>query len=486
VSVEHEVSAEVHEETARVRGLAVRTTDLTRNLDIFLACAVAGVLGNRFFLVATGYPQVGNGTLHISHAIWGGLMLAVAVIFAVSFIAPGVRTFVAFLGGAGFGWFVDELGKFITRDVNYFFRPTLALIYSVFVVMYLAFRALERRRYRPEEALLNALEAVKAAALGRLDEPSRLHALALLDQLCTDEGLVPHVRSLLQQVPTVATPPPGRLNRFWLRVLGVYEGWTVRRGFGLAITCFFLTLGVFDVAQIVVIRTRYSSIHTVAQWATLVSSIFTLLFIIVGAVILPRARLLAFKWFEAAVLVSIFLTQVFLFAERQLAAVIDLSVAIVVWVALRSAIRLEVLARGIHDSYRERRLRTLGVEDPSVADWDSLPETLRASNRDQAAHFVEKLNLVGCGVVRSEGGAPVFTFTPAEVDTLAKVEHERWMTERRRQGWTPGPTRDPKARTTPYLVPWADLSEPVRDLDREAVREMPMQLARAGYAVVRL
>ena len=185
-------------------------------------------------------------------------------------------------------------------------------------------------------------------------------------------------------------------------------------------------------------------------------------------------------------LVSIFITQVFLFAERQLAAVIDLAVAIVVWIALRSAIRLEVLARGIHDSYRERRLATLGVADPSLADWDSLPETLRASNRDQAAHFVEKLKVIGCGVVRSEGGAPAFTFTAAEVETLAKLEHDRWMAERRRQGWTPGPTRDPTTRTTPYLVSWEELSEPVRDLDRDAVREIPMQLARAGYAVVRL
>jgi RyR domain len=294
------------------------------------------------------------------------------------------------------------------------------------------------------------------------------------------------VRTLLQTVPTVATPPPGRLNRFWLRVLGVYEGWTVRRRFGLTITVFFLVLGVFDVAQIVIIRTHYASIHTVAQWATLVSSVVTLVFIVIGAVILPRARLSAFKWFEAALLVSIFLTQVFLFAERQLAAVIDLGIAIVVWVALRAAIRLEVLARGIHDSYRERRLRTLGVDDPSVADWDSLPETLRASNRDQAAHFVEKLNVIHCGVIRSEGGSADFTFTPAEIETLAKLEHQRWMAERRRQGWTPGPTRDPKTRTTPYLVDWNELSEPVRDLDRDAVREIPTQLAQAGYAVIRL
>ena len=49
---------------------ALRSAELGRRLDIFLVCAVASVLGNRVFLIITGYPQLGNGTLHISHAIW--------------------------------------------------------------------------------------------------------------------------------------------------------------------------------------------------------------------------------------------------------------------------------------------------------------------------------------------------------------------------------------------------------------------------------
>ena len=123
---------------------SLRSVDVAQRLDTFLVCAIAAVLGNRFFLILTGYPQLGNGTLHISHAIWGALMMAIAIIFAISYLPPFTRTFVAFLGGAGFGWFIDELGKFITRDVNYFFEPTIALIYIVFVVMYFAFRSVER------------------------------------------------------------------------------------------------------------------------------------------------------------------------------------------------------------------------------------------------------------------------------------------------------------------------------------------------------
>src|SRR5947207_4106425 len=150
---------------------ALRSADAGRRLDIFLVCAVGSVIGNRVFLIITGYPQLGNGTLHISHAIWGAAMMAIAIIFSISFLTPNNRTFIAFIGGCGFGWFIDELGRFITRDVNYFFQPTVALIYFVFIAMYLVFRGIERREYTADEAVLNGLEALKAATIGELNEP---------------------------------------------------------------------------------------------------------------------------------------------------------------------------------------------------------------------------------------------------------------------------------------------------------------------------
>ncbi|HEV2309829.1 MAG TPA: RyR domain-containing protein, partial [Acidimicrobiia bacterium] len=116
-----------------------------------------------------------------------------------------------------------------------------------------------------------------------------------------------------------------------------------------------------------------------------------------------------------------------------------------------------------------------------------LPETLRTSNRDQAAHFVDKLNVVDCAAVRYSGNEPPpFVFTPAEVEVLARLEHDRWCAERTRQGWKLGSDRDPIAKTTPYLVDWEELAENIRDLDRDAVREMPARLAQSGLAIVRL
>ena len=196
---------------------------------------------------------------------------------------------------------------------------------------------------------------------------------------------------------------------------------------------------------------------------------------------------MAFRWFEAGVLVSIFVTQVFLFADDQLAAVLDLLVTIGVWIALRSAIRLEVLARGVHDSARERRRATLAAADPSLAEWNELSETPSASNGDQSTPLVEALDAIHCTTVGYKGHqAPPFVFTPAEVEVLARLEHERSVAERVRAGWRRGPRWDRAARSTPDLIDWEQLSETVRDLDRDAVRELPAQLARRGLAVVRL
>jgi hypothetical protein len=478
-----------HKRRGKMRSIAVRTTGLSRNLDIFLACAVAGVLGNRFFLVATGYPQVGNGTLHISHAIWGGVMMTVALGAALAYIAPGVRTFVAILGGLGLGWFVDELGKFITRDVNYFFRPTLALIYCVFVALYLVSRVLRRRKFDADEGLLNALEAVKAAVIGRLDEPTRREALALLDQTCPDEGLAAKVRDVLHDATTLPPRREGRAVRLARRFQGTYARWAEHRGFTPTVAVIFAALALLNVAQVLTLLLSGSGIKSFTQWATVISSLASLLFVIIGASVLRRARLTAFKWFEASVLIAIFVTQVFLFADRQLAAVLDILITLVVWAALRSAMRLERLARAVHEEYVESRLAEgrSALDDPSLGPWDQLPETLKASNRSQAEHIETKLQAIGCALVPSHGiDAGPFEFTDDEIEALARLEHDRWMSERLRSGWQFGSVRDVRMRRSPYLVPWEELTEEIRDLDRETVLRLPHHAARAGQAIIRL
>jgi hypothetical protein len=336
---------------------ALRSAESGRRLDLFLVCAVASVIGNRVFLIITGYPQLGNGTLHISHAIWGALMMAIAIIFAISFLAPNNRTFIAFIGGCGFGWFIDELGKFITRDVNYFFKPTIALIYFVFIAMYLVFRGIERREYTADEAVLNGLEALKAATIGELNEPRRLAALSLLDQTAADDSVARQVRTLLADETELPTPRPNRFERAGRDVRDWYLELTKRPWFTLAVTWWFVVVGSAQLVAAVALSVDHRGIHGFEEWATVISSGVSGALIVVGVVRLRHHRLSAYRWFERGILVQIFVTQVFEFAQEQLGAIFGLAFNLLLWIAIRSMIRAEA----------EREL----VEASTVASLDS-------------------------------------------------------------------------------------------------------------------
>jgi hypothetical protein len=321
---------------------ALRSADLGRRLDLFLVCAVGSVIGNRVFLIITGYPQLGNGTLHISHAIWGALMMAVAVIFAIAFLAPNNRTFIAFIGGCGFGWFIDELGKFITRDVNYFFQPTIALIYIVFVSMYLVFRGIQRRDLGPDEALLNGLEALKSAAIGELSEPRRAAALTLLDRTGAHDPLARQVRTLLADEECLPAANPNAFERAGRTVRAWYLGLSAHSWFARVITWWFVVYAVGAVVVAVLLGLDHNAIKGFEEWAVTVSSMVAGLLMLVGVVRLRHSRVAAYRWFERGVLVQIFVTQVFEFAQEQLAGVLGLVFNLLLWISLRSMIRAEI------------------------------------------------------------------------------------------------------------------------------------------------
>jgi hypothetical protein len=149
----------------------------------------------------------------------------------------------------------------------------------------------------------------------------------------------------------------------------------------------------------------------------------------------------------------------------------------------------EILARAIHEEYvrvQEEEGQTR-ESNPAMVPWDELAETLKDSNRAQASHIGAKLKALGCGIVPwADWGAESFQFTPEEVELLAELEHERWVDERRRHGWTYAPgTKNIEKKMSPYMVPWAELPEEVKGWDRVMVQGLPAFVARADFQIVR-
>jgi len=146
----------------------------------------------------------------------------------------------------------------------------------------------------------------------------------------------------------------------------------------------------------------------------------------------------------------------------------------------------EILAQAIHAKYRHDNQDKRSPDDPSMQPWDSLLEELKESNRQQADHIPQKLKAVGCDFAPVVGPKPkLVKLSDQDIETMAKMEHDRWVAEKFLQGFSYG-QRDVHKKTSPYVVAWEDLIEDVKDFDRKAVREIPELLAAAGFEIYRL
>jgi hypothetical protein len=190
--------------------------------------------------------------------------------------------------------------------------------------------------------LLNALEALKSAAIGELSEPRRAAALTLLDQTGADDALCRQVRTLLADETCLPAPSPNRFERWGRWVRGSYLQLSERRGFGRVVTWVFGLYAVATVVAAVLLGLDHQEIKGFEEWAVTISSVVAGLLMLLGLLRIRHSRLDAYRWFERGVLVQIFVTQVFEFAQQQLAGVLGLAFNVLLWISLRSMIRAEI------------------------------------------------------------------------------------------------------------------------------------------------
>ncbi|MFN2455354.1 MAG: hypothetical protein ABR577_14155 [Pyrinomonadaceae bacterium] len=329
--------------------------------ESFLVAAVASILAIRLFLNITGYPQLGGNGLHIAHMLWGGLLMLAAIITLLSFLGKTAVTAGAILGGVGFGAFIDEVGKFITSDNNYFFKPAVALIYVIFVLLFLVLRILHARgNFTDREYLINALRAMEEAALYDLDEEEQRLALKYLEQ---SDGALPLVAALKQTLARTAlspSPSPSLFTRIKNLIADFYR-YVAQLPFFSFVVIFFFIAQLFVKAVYVFVLIFFIGLRreqildyrvigfvfgqirhlSFVDWAEIASSFLSGIFVLCGVWLVRRARLNAYRMFERSILVSIFLTQVFAFYKEQFSALLGLFFNIAVLVALRYMIDRE-------------------------------------------------------------------------------------------------------------------------------------------------
>lgn len=122
----------------------VRRPGAERYLLITLLSFALSVSLTRLFLELAGYPQVGSGELHVAHVLWGGLLLFIATVLPLTIANRWVYQVVAILSGVGIGLFIDEVGKFLTRNNDYFYPPAAPIIYAFFLIGVLIYLQVKR------------------------------------------------------------------------------------------------------------------------------------------------------------------------------------------------------------------------------------------------------------------------------------------------------------------------------------------------------
>jgi hypothetical protein len=338
-------------------------------LDLMLVSAVAAILLIRFYLEVTGYPKVGGDSLHIAHMLWGGLLMLVGLVILVSFLGRTPRQWGAVLSGLGFGTFIDEIGKFVTHDNDYFYQPAIALMYVVLVLTYLGARAVYRRNLgaTQQEYLANAVQEVLEIVRGDLDGREQARALDYLAQADRQQPLAQRLRTILAEADLVPERPANLMARLFTGAVHRYRRLAVSRWFTGGLVIFFVLRFLLDLGRVVALTRLLpaggerwlrvplvsplpldTAAYSLSQWLQFGSSLLAGLFVAAGVAVVFRDRLRGLRRFQQSVLVSLLLTQVFVFYDVQWLGLVGLAFNLLVFAALRFVIEQEQSQDAVH------------------------------------------------------------------------------------------------------------------------------------------
>lgn len=101
--------------------------------------------------------------------------------------------------------------------------------------------------------------------------------------------------------------------------------------------------------------------------------------------------------------------------------------------------RLDAIARTVHEALRGWAAAH-GQHD--IPAWDDAPDWMHASTRESVVHALEH---------------------PAP---NGRSQHEQWLAQKQRDGWTLGPVKDAAAKTHPLMVPYDALPDWERRKDK--------------------
>ncbi len=296
--------------------------------EILIISAASSIIVIRFYLHLTNYPQIGGGGLHIAHMLWGGLLMLIAIIIVLYSATTPSFYLASLTGGVGFGFFIDELGKFITHDNNYFFEPAISIIYLIFIILFLIFHFLMLNKKLSQKDLIeNAFDLTKEAVFSGNPKTAD-KAEKILSQLDPANPISKNLKNILSSISSSYRPTA--FDSIIAKISQTYFKIIAKRWFVAATIIFFIAISVFNLYRALDTLTLFLRLSEVEltpfEIGQFLSAILASIIIVVAifALIIKKSRLTFYKLLKNAILVLIFLTQFFDFYNNQLSAVLPL------------------------------------------------------------------------------------------------------------------------------------------------------------------
>lgn len=321
--------------------------------------ATFSLLGTRLLLQLTGYFTIGRGNWHIAHVLWGGLFLLLGSLVMLIFYGKLSRKIGAILTGIGWGLFIDEIGKYVTRDNNYWFRPAIIFIYISFILLFFLYRNLEKKTKVTSQILwhelLDSLSEIADNDLEFTEKKSLLQKINYLQKISSskDQSLLSSLKNYVQKIKAKPDRRDFNLYRFLARILKTSYNKLFRKKimfFALIIYSFWYVIDKFiDAAKVLfnphrllLIQTYYSHYDFFSKTDVYMVTLKFIIEIIVAVFYclgllnwLNKKTFRGIKFYQWGLLINIFIGSIFKFYFEQFSGVFGLILSLIVYYSLR-------------------------------------------------------------------------------------------------------------------------------------------------------
>lgn len=316
--------------------------------------AILSLLFMRTALILLNYPTIGKGNWHIAHAFTGGMVMWAGAMIGYIYYGAQAKKISATVFGVGLGWFVDEIGKYLTRDNNYFFQPAVSLIYVFFIILFLIYRYSEKNEPKePRAILFQVMDKLEELSENDLEISEKVALQKKLKGVIRkgDEktkNLALELSHMVERIEPIENKADGRSVRFW-KIIKRFSyqkvfkrKWVLRILLVLAIM--YIAGGVIDSVFILskfkenrLFELWYGNWELVNRTDLRIFSIMTLgngttSILFIGGIywLSRRKKARGFSYFQYGLLVNIFITSVFKFYFEQISGILGVLVSIVV------------------------------------------------------------------------------------------------------------------------------------------------------------